>query len=142
MTLTIRPHPWRIISGTTAFARANGAAVHRNEAAPLIGRDLPEFEGTLPAVRPDCSRADAGIVHQNVDASEPIAGGFGISSAAESRARSVRMVRRSSPSPCSRALAAKRLQRFSIAIYPRYPDACCQQSPHHQFHLLVTSRFV
>jgi hypothetical protein len=49
----------------------------RNEAAPLIGRDLPELEGVLPTIWTDCSRADAGIVDQDVDAAEPIAGGFG-----------------------------------------------------------------
>jgi hypothetical protein len=27
VTLTMRPHPWRIISATTAFVRANGAVV-------------------------------------------------------------------------------------------------------------------
>jgi len=51
--------------------------VDRDKAAPLIRGDLPEFEWALPAVRPDCPWADPGIVDQDVDAAEPIAGGFG-----------------------------------------------------------------
>jgi hypothetical protein len=43
----------------------------RDKAAPLI-RDLPEFERTLPAVRPDRTGADAGVVDENIDAAEPI----------------------------------------------------------------------
>jgi hypothetical protein len=81
--------------------------VHRDEAAPLIGRDLPEFEGTLPAVRPDCSRADAGIVDQDVDAAEPIAGGsgdlLGRGIAGEIGLNGEKVI----PFPCSRAFAGR-----------------------------------
>jgi hypothetical protein len=45
--------------------------VDRDKAAPLIGGDLPEFERTLPAVRPDCTWANPGIVDQDVDATKP-----------------------------------------------------------------------
>jgi hypothetical protein len=43
----------------------------RDKAAPLIGRDLPELEGTLPAVRSDGARADPGVVDEDIDAAEP-----------------------------------------------------------------------
>ncbi len=48
----------------------------RDKAAPLIGSDLPEFERALPAVGPDCPWADPGVVDEDVDGAEPIAGGF------------------------------------------------------------------
>ena len=49
----------------------------RDEAAPLIGRDLPELEGALPAIQSDGARADPGVVNEDVDAAEPGARGFG-----------------------------------------------------------------
>jgi hypothetical protein len=51
--------------------------MNRDKAAPLIRSDLPEFERALPAVWPDRTGADAGIVDENIDAAEPIARGFG-----------------------------------------------------------------
>jgi len=51
--------------------------VHCDEAAPLIGRDLPEFERPLPAIRSNCSRADAGVVDQDVDAAKSGVRGLG-----------------------------------------------------------------
>jgi hypothetical protein len=51
--------------------------MNRDKAAPLIWRDLPEFERALPAVWPDRTGADAGVVDEDVDAAEPIARGFG-----------------------------------------------------------------
>jgi hypothetical protein len=50
--------------------------VDRDEAAPLIGRDLPELEWALPTVRTDRARADPGVVDEDVDAAEPGARGF------------------------------------------------------------------
>jgi hypothetical protein len=103
--------------------------VHRDEAAPLIGRDLPEFEGTLPAVRPDCSRADAGIVDQDVDAAEPVACGsgdlLGRGIAGQIRLDGEKIV------PLSLLTRARRegLWRLTISIDTGDPDACRQQSP-------------
>ena len=51
--------------------------VYCDEAAPLIGSDLPELERPLPTIRSNCTRTNAGIVDQDVNASEPIAGGLG-----------------------------------------------------------------
>jgi hypothetical protein len=51
--------------------------VNRDEAAPLIGRNLPELEGALPTIRSDCARADPGVVDEDVDAAEPGSRGFG-----------------------------------------------------------------
>src|ERR1700732_1751552 len=51
--------------------------VDGNEAAPLMWRDLPELEGALPAIRSDGARADPGVVHEDIDAAEPGACGFG-----------------------------------------------------------------
>jgi hypothetical protein len=51
--------------------------VHRDEAPPLIGRDFPALERVLPAIRSDSPGADPGVVHQDVDAAEPGARGFG-----------------------------------------------------------------
>jgi hypothetical protein len=51
--------------------------VHRDIPAPLIGRDLPELEGALPAIRPDGARADPGVVDEDVDAAEPGSHGLG-----------------------------------------------------------------
>jgi hypothetical protein len=51
--------------------------VDRDEAAPLIGCDLPEFKRALPTIGTDCSWPYAGIVDQDVDATKPIAGGLG-----------------------------------------------------------------
>jgi hypothetical protein len=51
--------------------------VDGDKAAPLIRRDLPEFERALPAVRPDCTWADPGVVDEDVDAAKLAARGFG-----------------------------------------------------------------
>ena len=51
--------------------------VNRDEAAPLIGRNLPELEGAPPTVWTDCSRANTGVVDEDVDAAEQGARGFG-----------------------------------------------------------------
>ena len=51
--------------------------MNRDEAAPLIGRNLPELEGALPTIRSDCAWADPGVVHEDIDAAEPGARGFG-----------------------------------------------------------------
>jgi len=50
--------------------------VDRNKPTPLIGRDFPELEGALPAIRPDSARADPGVVDEDVDAAEPSARGL------------------------------------------------------------------
>ena len=57
--------------------RQRCGGVDGDKAVPLIRRDLPEFERALPAVRPDCTWADAGVVDEDVDVAEPIAGSFG-----------------------------------------------------------------
>ena len=51
--------------------------MNRNKGAPLIRRDLPKFERTLPTIWTDCSPADAGIVDEAVDPVKPDARGSG-----------------------------------------------------------------
>jgi hypothetical protein len=50
--------------------------VDRDEEAPLIRCDLPEFERTLLGVGPDCAWADAGIVDEDIDAAKLAARGL------------------------------------------------------------------
>jgi len=57
--------------------RPRRCRVHRDKAAPLIGRDLPEFERALPTIRADRARTDPGIVDKDVDAPKPGAGSSG-----------------------------------------------------------------
>ena len=80
--------------------------MNRDEAAPLIGRDLPELEGALPAIRSDGARADPGVVDEDVDAAEPGSRGLGDlidrGVAGQIRLDGEEIV----PFPCSPALAA------------------------------------
>jgi hypothetical protein len=94
-----------------------------DKAAPLIGSDLPELERPLPAIRPDCTGADTGVVEKNIDAAEPITSrlsdllGRGI----------VGQIRLDCEEVGSLALLTrarrKRFQRLSIAIDTGDPDA-------------------
>jgi hypothetical protein len=45
--------------------------VDRDEAAPLIGRNLQEFDRAVPTIRSDCAWADPGVVDEDIDAAEP-----------------------------------------------------------------------
>ena len=103
----------------------------RDKAAPLIGRDLPEFERAPPAVRTDCAWADAGIVDEDVDAPEPTAGGFGdlpgcgiVGQIGLDGEQLVRLA----PLTGTRG---ERFQRVTVAIDPGDPDVRRQQAPHH-----------
>ncbi len=106
--------------------------VNRDKAAPLIRRDLPEFEGALPTIWTDCSRADAGIVDEDVDAAQPIAGGFG-DLLGRGVASQIRLDGEEfGPLSLLTRARRKRSQRLSIAIDTGDPDARRQQAPHHR----------
>src|SRR5215472_898686 len=81
--------------------------MNRNEAPPLIGRDLPELERALPAVWPDCTGAYSRVVDEDVDAAKLAVRCSLIAAAAESSVSSVWTVRRSADFPCSREVAAR-----------------------------------
>ena len=131
VTLTIRPQPWRIISGTIAFASVGGAVVWTaTKRRHLIWCDLPELERPMPAVRPDCPRADA-VVNENVDAAEPIAGGFG-DLLGRGVVSQIRLDREEVGSLASLTCAGGEcFQRPTISIDAGDLDACRQQSPRH-----------
>jgi len=105
--------------------------VDRDKAAPLVRRDLPKFERALPAIRSNCTGANPGVVDEDVDAAEPVAGGLtdlpgrgvagqiGLNGEQVAGLALLTRVRR------------KRLQRLSIAIDAGDPDACRQQRPRH-----------
>ena len=68
MTLTMRPHFWRIMSWTSgARQRHRRVVVDGDKELPLLGRHLPELDRALPVVAADRRLADAGIVDQDVD---------------------------------------------------------------------------
>ncbi len=103
----------------------------RDKAAPLIGRDLPEFERALPAVRPDRTGADPGIVDQDIDPAKPGACRSGDLVGGRIRCQ---IGLDGEELVCLSLLARarrKRPQRITVAIDAGDPDARRQQAPHH-----------
>jgi hypothetical protein len=88
-------------------------------------------ERPLPAIRSDCTGADTGVVDENIDATEPIAGGLG-----DLLRRGVVGqigLEREQFGPLSLLTRTRGecLQRLAVAIDAGDPDACRQQSPCH-----------
>ena len=74
MTLTMRPHFWRIMSWTSgARQRHRRVGVDGDEELPLLGRHLPELDRALPVVAAHRRLADPGIVDKDVDHPETAA---------------------------------------------------------------------
>ena len=108
------------------------SCVDRDKSAPLIGRDLPDFLSRGKAIRSNCTGANPGVVDEDVDAAEPIAGRFGdllgggvagqIGWYGEQVVRVALLIR----------VRREDRQRLTIAINPSYADAGRQQAPHHR----------
>jgi len=105
--------------------------VNRDEAAPLIRRDFPEFEGALPAVGADCAWTDAGVVDEDIDAAKFAARCSGdrvgcgiVGQIGRDRQQFGRL-------PLFTRACREHLQRFTIAINAGNPDPLRQQSPRH-----------